>query len=177
MKNTTKILTVAVVLAVLVFAWYKVTHTTEVQVTASPTGTTFNSAKVAAVIFAPATGSATSTSLLNSEVNDRYITDSFVMCRSVGTSKAAYSGGGLDLFRFIVGTTSSAITQNLADVNTRYAANLVLGTSTVDSFTASSTEGVIPGTSRVWPAGSYLTIQSNATNTAVCNVGVRYIGS
>lgn len=158
---------------------YAVHGTPKVQFagTNNAVGTVFNTAKVAQVNITPSSGSATSSSLLNTDATDRYITSSFVMCNTVGTSKTAYTGTGLANLLWRMATTSTAITGALADSNTNYAANDTLATTTVDSFIASTTEGVTAGTSRVWPTGTYLTIQPNATNTGVCTAGVHYIGS
>lgn len=142
-------------------------------------GTTFNTAKVAQVNITPSTGSATSSSILNSDATDRYITNSYVACNTVGTSLTAYTGAGLTSAGWLwrMATTAAAITGALADSNTNYASNAPLSTSTAVSFIASSTEGVLTGNSRIWPTGTYLTIQPNATNTAVCTAGVYYISS
>lgn len=140
-------------------------------------GTVFNTAKVAQVNINPATGSATSSSILNSDATDRYITSSFVACNTVGTSRTAYTGTALANFVWTMATTSTVITGSLADSNANYAANAILATSTPVDFISTTTEGVLQGTSRVWPAGTYLTIQPNATNTSICTAGVHYIGS
>lgn len=142
-------------------------------------GTTFSTAKVAQVNITPATGSATSSSILNNDATDRYIVSSFVSCNTVGTSKTAYTGTGLTSAGWLwrMSTSSAAITGAIADSNTNYAAVDVVSTTTVDSFVSSTTEGIITGTTRTWPTGTYLNIQPNATNTAVCTGGVYYIGS
>jgi len=147
--------------------------------TNSAIATTFGTAKVAQVNINPATGSATSSSILNTDATDRYITSSYVACNTVGTSLTAYTGAGLTSAGWLwrMATTATAITGALTDSNTNYAANASLATSTVVDFVSTTTEGVIQGTSRVWPTGTYLTIQPNATNTAICTVGVHYIGS
>ncbi len=142
----------------------------------SPTGSTFSTAKVAEIVWGSIlSGSATSTSILNTDANDRIITDSFAFCSGTGTSQTAYTGTGLAALLFRAATTSTSAPAIVS--NTNYAANMTIGTSTPNSYNATSTEGVLAGTSRVWPAGSYLTFFSNATNTAACIVGSHYLAS
>lgn len=138
-------------------------------------GTTFNTAKVAAINIAPATAAATSSSILNTDTTDRIIMDSFAACTGFGTSNTAYTGTGLASLLIRMATTSTSAPANLT--NTNYAANLTIATTTAVGYTASSTEGILTGYSRIWPTGTYLTIQPNATNTAACTVGVHYLGT
>lgn len=141
------------------------------------TGTTFNTMKLASIVFTPATGSATSTSILNTDSSDRKIQNFFYDCSSVGTSFTAYTGGGLvsDGVIFSFATTSTAAP---ATPQTTNAINLRVATTTPDSYNTIGTATTTPtALQRVWAAGSYGTISSNATNTASCVVGVTYFAS
>lgn len=140
----------------------------------SAVGTTFNTAKVAQINFSPATASATSTSILNTDESDRYVESAYVACGSVGTSQTAYTGAGLAALVFTAGTT----TANAPATPTASALQSMLvtvSTSTTDSFIATTT--YTSPFSRRWNAGSYMTFFSNATNTAACTVGVHYLAS
>lgn len=141
----------------------------------SPVGTLRSNAKDYTVTFIPATGTATTTSILNSDSTDRYVTNDYIFCTGVGTSKTAYTGTGLASLTFTAATTSTANPTSLT--NTNYILNSSVATSSTVTFVATSTEGVIAGWSRIWPTGTYLTFSSNATNTAICTVGVHTIGS
>lgn len=133
----------------------------------SVTGSTFNTAKVAAIAWAPATSAASSTSILNTDANTRYITDSFVQC--TGTNGQGFT---------MTAATTSVANQGLQG-STNYAANDV-ATTTVASqtmFNASSTEGVPTYTNRLWPSATYLTFDASAVNTGACIAGVHYLGT
>lgn len=140
----------------------------------SPVGTTFNTAKIAAINMTISTASATSSSILNSDASARYITDGFVACTGIGTSLTAVTGAGLATLQFQMATTSTSAPANLG---TNYSERVTLATSSATFYVASTTEGAIAGFSRYWDAGTYLTIQPNATNTAACTVGVHYLAS
>lgn len=147
--------------------------------TGSPAGSSFNSAKFAGetASLASAGENGTSTSILNSDVFDRYITSVVVACNTVGTSKTAYSGGGLANWTITVATTSTAAPATLpSGYNPVLGGVLNVSTSTPNTLVASSTAGV-SSTTLLWAANSYLTFQSNATNTAACTFGANYVGS
>lgn len=151
---------------------------------ASPIGTTFNTAKIAQVSVAPAAPgtNATSTSILNTDVNDRYITSEEGGCENLGTSKTAYTGTGLAALTVSMATSSTAAPASNANPNVVGSIAMTIGTSTVNFVIASSTasNGTTPGSalvSNIWTAGSYLTLTFNATNTAACVIGVRYLAS
>lgn len=171
MKNNIIIAIVSVIVGLAIGYVATELLNNEVSIAGSAVGTTFNTARVAQINFSPATASATSTSILNTDESDRYVGNNvFAYCGSVGTSQTALTGTGLASLTFKAATTSTA---NPAIVtNTNLAVNLTISTSTVDSYTASSTFGY----SR-WKSGSYLTFFANATNTAVCTVGVYYLPS
>lgn len=179
MKNTYIAFGIMFSLCLGVYIGY-VIHTPTIQLAGSSNtaaGTTFSTAKLAQVNFTIATGSATSTSLYNSDSYDRYIVTSFIGCNTVGTSKTAYTGTALAGLTFRMATTATAITTALGDSNINYASVLPFSTTTTVNFVSSSTPGILQGFSSVWDAGTYLTIQPNATNTAVCTGGVYYVGS
>ena len=129
---------------------------------------------IATFAFNPTTGSATSTSVLNSDTQDRVITGSNVFCSGVGTSKTAYTGTGLAQLLFSMATSSTASPNTLS--NTNYVLSDVIATSSTEAYTASTTV-TTPSTAdyRRWAAGSYVTVASNATNTAACIVNVSYL--
>ncbi len=140
----------------------------------SATGSTFNTAKVAAITFAPAAAGATTTGILNTDANDRIVQDSFATCNTLGTSFTAYTGAALAnlIFTAATGTTQAPN----ANTNTNLALNVTIATTTANvQYTASTTFTNIQA--RVWAAGTYMNFASNATNTAVCNVGVHYLAS
>ncbi len=139
----------------------------------SPSGTTFNSAKVAEIVWTPTTNAASSTSILNTDSFARIITDNFTECSPFGTSAANNDIAILQ----IKGATTSISGQGLQG-NANYIASTTLATTAPDTYIASSTEGTIFGTSRIWPSNTYLTFTANATSsTASCVTGVHYLGS
>jgi len=143
----------------------------------SSSGSTFTTAKTAyvAINLASAGANGTSTSILNGDSQDRVVKGVDVACGGVGTSKTAYAGAGLANLFFTLGTTStSAPAAYPAGFNKIGGVDYNLSTSTPNTLIASSTAGVST-TSIVWATGSYLTIFSNATNTATCTAGVTYI--
>lgn len=143
--------------------------------TGSPAGTTFSSAKVAQINVTPSSSSATTTSIQNTDASDRIIEGSFVSCTTAG-SVFAQTAAGVAAWTWKMGTTSTANPAILS--NTNLAADLTVATSsTQDSYLSSTTNPVLP-ISRRWQAGSYLTIETNATSSsAACTVGVHYLAS
>lgn len=134
---------------------------------ASPAGSTFTTSKEASVVYLPATSAASSTSILNTDANNRFITSGTVAC--FGTN----GQGGT----FTVATTTIP---NLGlQGNTNYAENIVATTTTSSllMYTASSTEGVLTYTSRVWPAGVYETVVDSAVTGASCTISLHYVPS
>jgi len=138
-------------------------------------GTTFSTAKVAAINMIPSTASATSSSIYNGDDNDRFVTDAFVACGGVGTSKTAYTGTGLANWTWYAATTTTnAPSDPLSSTATNLAMNVNVSTTTAaDAYTATTTYTQV--FNRRWAAGAYMTFQPNATNTATCNVGVHYL--
>lgn len=184
MNTNTKIVTgvVGVVAVVIAFLLGKsLTNTILLpsnQSVGSAVGTTFSTARVAQVNITPSTGTATSSSILNSDDSDRIITDGFYSCSGMGSSQTAYTGAGLTSSGLILAAaTSSSATPNASSfVLGSYALNVVVATTTVsDSYIATSTYTAV--FTRRWAAGSYLNFFFNATNTAACTVGVHYLAS
>lgn len=186
MTTTTKIVLSALIAAVIaggVYGGYTYLLSPKVEqlAGASAVGTTFQTAKIAQVSVAPATPgtNATSTSILNTDANDRYILSEEVGCEVVGTSKTAYTGTGLAALTLTMATSSTVLTNSTGLGQTVGGVALTIATSSAFFTVASSTSGVgnAAGSSNVWAAGSYLTMQFNATNTAACVIGVRYMSS
>lgn len=146
----------------------------------SPQGSTFTSAKfagVAARLSSPG-ASATSSSLLNSDSNDRIITGLRVGCQSVGTSQTAYTGAGLASLTVFAATTSSSAPATNSNTNKVGGGNITIGTSTATYTIATSSAPTGTGAIyNVWATGTYLTFTVNATNTALCTFGADYIGT
>ena len=144
---------------------------------ASPVGATFANAKFAGVTVSFA--NATTTWIQNQTGNDLYVSATKIGCEGVGTSNTPYTGTGLASWQFTVGTTSSAtqgttIKQSFADVMQ----NFVVSTSTGNLLVSSSTLATATSSNAmVWNAGAYMQFATNATNTAVCTVGVSNFSS
>ncbi len=190
MSNRTFIVLVFLALFVGAVTGYSLSHK-EVSLGTSAVGTTNGTQKIATITFAPATPAATSTSILNSDSNDRIIDEEISYCSGLGSSRVAFSGGGLasNGLTFSAATTSTSAPNTVT--NTNLTLNVSIATTTGFAFvstsspsvittfvdgvpTSTSTQSVI---SRVWASGSYLTFWSNATNTATCTVGVRYFSN
>jgi len=155
---------------------------TKVEQTGSAAGSTFQNAKfyaVAADLSSPGS-TGTSTSVLNGTTNDLYITDIKIGCEGIGTSKTAYTGTGLSALTLKVSTTSTA-SPAAVGTNLVNGATITISTSTPFFTLSTSTVGTAgTGSSSyflVWSAGSYLTFQTNATNTALCTFGANVFSS
>ncbi len=170
MKTSTKIVG-GIVLALVVIGAYifpRSSVTTVVQGNSS-VGASNSDAKIATITMAPLTAAATTTSILNTFGTDLVIESSMAYCTGVGTSKTFLTGAPLASLQLQMATTSVGFLG--LQGNTNFAANLLIATSSVTAYTASSTEGTtIYG--RLWPANTYLSITFNATNTAACTTGV-----
>lgn len=169
MNKTTLILSGAAVLILLMLGvfWYATSHLSVGA--ASPGGSTFGDAKIAAISWNPATSAASSTSILNTDGSSRIIVSSFLSC-------TGQNGQG---FTMTAATTTNPGTTTGLQGSTNYAANDVATTTTGSSnmFVASSTEGVPTYSNRVWPANVYLTFLASATNAGNCTAGVYYLGT
>lgn len=141
----------------------------------SPVGTTFNTAKVAAINLSPQSSAASSTSLFNGDASDRYVTDAFATCTGLTTSFGT-DALGVATLKFFAGTsTTAAPGASIADRSFN-AMNVSLGTSTAYNYVATTTYTVPWG--RIWTTQTYLIFQSNATSSGMtCNVGVHYLQS
>lgn len=169
---------VLVVLGIAIFGAYQYPKQ-HASLGASPSGTTFNDSKTAdiSINLASPGANATSSSVLNGDVNDRFITSEKVLCQGVGTSQTAYTGAGLASLTITIATSSTASPTTNGNTNTLPV--VTIATSTTQFAISSSTAGT-PGNglvTNVWKAGSYISFFANATNTATCIVGVNYSGS
>jgi len=173
---------IALIIAGGVFGGYKYLVTPVQQVAGSPVGTTFNTSKFAGVNVNLANPGAngTSTTILNSDASDRYITSIETGCEGVGTSKTAYTGVGLSALTLSVATTSTANIATNGNANVVGGGTITMGTSTSQFAISTSTNAGANGNPApyfIWGAGTYLDFTFNATNTAACTVGVKYIAS
>lgn len=121
----------------------------------------------------------TSTSILNPDATDRYISSIKAGCEVVGASRTAYSGTGLASLTLSVATSStSGPSSNAGNSNVVGGGTVVIGTSTAQYAVSTSTIGTgSPNIYAVWASGSYLTFTTNATNTATCTFGADYFQS
>lgn len=145
---------------------------------ASPAGTSFNTAKFAGVAVSLANPGAngTSTSILNTDANDRIITGLRAGCESVGTSQTAYTGAGLVSLQVTVATSSTSAPSSNGNTNSVGGGAFVLAT-TSPQFALSSTTQSTSKVYSIWASGSYLTFTANATNTANCTLGADYVAT
>ena len=146
----------------------------------STVGTTFTVQKQLSVIMSLANG--TTTSVVNSNAYDEYLTSFNYACTGVGTSQTAYSGAGLANLTVKAATTTTNLSASTPTSNTAANANLSLTTSNISTSTAttvvaSSSIQDITTSFMIVPAGSYLTFITNATNTATCTFAAEVIGS
>lgn len=147
----------------------------------SPQGSTFSSAKfyAVAVNLASPGANATSSSILNTDANDRYVSSIKLGCEGVGSSNTAFTGGGLAALTVFAATSSTAApANNTFNANKVGGGNITVSTSTTVFAISSSTISV--GSSNVyfvWPTNTYMTFTFNATNTAVCTIGVETLAS
>lgn len=139
----------------------------------SATGTTNNVTSWSSITFLPLTAS--TTSLLNTGASDRAILGSYTMCTSATTVRSYGAGAGLANFTVQAATTSADGSTKGLEGNVNYIVNESVATSTGTGYTASTTEGVIYGISRIWPVNTYLTFITNATTTASCSFGVEWL--
>lgn len=177
MKTSTKVILVAVIVLALIVAY--VYPRNVVLVGASPTGSIFTTAKFASIVvnLANTGANGTSTSILNTDTNDRYVSGFKIGCENVGTSQTAGTGASLAQWKVAVGTTSSASPvafNGYAPLTNGY----VLSTTTVNLVVASTTTAVATSSmAAIWQTNTNMTFFYNATNTAVCTEGVEYFGS
>lgn len=166
---------IAGVLAVIGGYFYPGGTSTIVQSFGTTSGNS-STRSTAGFAFNPTSASATTTSsLLNSDGNDRVITSVDTACSGLGTSQTAYSGSGLAALNFQIATTSTSAPVTLG--NTNYIYNSTIATSSTTFYESTSTPGLTAGNLQVrrWPASTYVTVSSNATNTAACIINVNYL--
>lgn len=176
-KTITSVILAAVIALAIIGGYYFPKY--QILASASPTGSTFGDAKFAGVVVSLATPGAngTSTSILNTDTSDRYVTSTKVGCENIGTSRTAYTGTGLASLQVSIGTTTSANPASFLSF-AAITTGTIIGTSSVNNLFSSSTlQTATTSLSVIWPANTNMTFYFNATNTAVCTVGVDYIGS
>ncbi len=142
----------------------------------SPAGSSFTTPKFygVAVNLASPGSTGTSTSLTNTDANDRYVTGYRYACQGIGSSNTAYSGGGLASLFMKIGTTTTAAPATFSS-NIPVSNGMTIATSTPINSVASSTAQL--GNAALWRSGEILTFYFNATNTATCTIGVDTIAS
>lgn len=161
----------AVVLAGTIYGAYQ--YPQNQLLAGSAVGTTFSTAKVAQVNISPATQSATSSSVLNTDASDRFLEGNyFSSCTGVGTSQTNLTGTGLAALTISMATTSVS---SLGSQGNTQLGVVTVSTSTAFSNNASTT--INTDYRGDWASGTYLTFTFNATNTAACTVGVHYHAS
>lgn len=166
----------AVIICLAIIGGYKYPlQQAQTVIAGSPTGTTFNTVKMAAIVFSL---TSTSTSILNPFGQAVYVRGPRVACNTVGTSKTAFTGAGLASLTMLIGTSSAALTSASTGLNSAAeVGNLTIATSTGNFLLASSTTDTATSTNAIaWGATEYMSFQTNATNTAICTVGVEILG-
>lgn len=126
----------------------------------------------------------TSTSVQNNTGVDVVATELQYYCTGLGTSLLAYTGTGIASVTLKAATTSTTrvgntAASNTAVSNTNTIVSTTIATSSVTTVVASTTPAIAGNVplNDIIPAGSFITFFTNATNTAVCNIGVQIIGS
>lgn len=165
--NNKTFITIGVIVVLIVgifighYFWAK---QSELVGAASPINSTQIGDNFVQTSIAPLSVTGTSTSIFNNSY-DRAITNGYAYCTGV-TAQPAVGAWTLSI------ATSSAAGYT---TNANYAIGaMVIGTTTSYAYVASSTFPVNAITQN-WPAGTYLSFQFNATDTAACTVGVQYI--
>jgi hypothetical protein len=144
---------------------YAMFHQTQTLVGAgSPTGATNGDKQYSSMIVVISSSVSSSTSILNNG-SDRMIQDSFTSCQGLSTASTSVAN--------LLSQIATTSVPNLGlQGNTNYVANMVVPTSSqVSTYVSSTTEGGIQYVSRLWPAGTYLTNNFNATDTGACTWG------
>lgn len=185
MKTLSTIIASVVITSVIVFVALQFANTgNQVAGATSSTGVSFNTARFAGITMSMANVGAngTSTSILNSDSTDRYVTSLKVACQGIGSSFAINTGAGIASLNLTVATSTIANPASLSSANAILASGVISTTSTtllISSSTAPVATGPTATSSyaTVWNTGTYMTFQTNATNTAACTLGVDYIGA
>ncbi len=191
-KNIIYVLGAIVIAGAILGAYLFPVAQTPVAIGTSPTGTTFSSQKIAAIAFVPSAAGATTTSILNTDANDRYVTSNFVNCTNATTSYTAITGGGLANLIIKAATTSTNAPAVVGNTNLAMNDTVATGTSAAGGaafpvvMVSSTSLPASPAVTNnvgagafafLWASGSYLSFWANATNTAACIVGVQYSAS
>src|ERR1700694_2136690 len=161
------VLALGIALVITGVIWFLVNKQAPVMLGSSPVGTSFNDAKVSAIAInlANVGANGTSTSILNTDAGDRYVSSVELACEGVGTSKTAYTGTGLAGLQMNVGTTSTAAPATFVSAMP-LASAIAFATSTSNFILSSSTLAIATSSNAmVWNANSYMTFNFNATNT------------
>lgn len=171
----------ALVIAAAIYGAYQYPQVPQILGTTSQGGqsSTANYYSVAANLASPG-ANATSSSILNTSTNDRYVSSIKTGCGNVGSSKTAYTGAGLAALTLSVATSSTAAPATNGNTNYVGGGSITIGTSTAQFAISTSTIGASVGSNAayiMWKAGSYMTFTFNATNTAACTVGVEAFSS
>lgn len=141
---------------------------------ASPSGSTFGDSKIAFTSWFPASNAATSTSMLNTDGNDRIINTLDYWCSSL----TSVNGAPLTSTGWIFTAATTSVANQGLQGSTNYVLSTTVATTTAELWVSSSTPG---NTSTVdyrrWAPNTYLTINSNASSTANCTIGISYRGT
>ncbi len=151
----------------------------------SPGNATFLGQPAASVIFNLSAG--TTTSILNTDASDRYITTFQASCSGITSIVAPYLGvnSSIGYFGIRAATTTfnaatGTPTANVLVSNSNFAASTTVATSSAITVMSTSTAAATMNSnqfSQEWAAGSYLTFITNATSSGTCTVGVMYLPS
>lgn len=180
-KNNILVFVVAVIIGLIV--GYSFAPVQVENVSTSPAGTQSSTANFYSITV-DMSQVATTSSILNTSSNDKFVTGIRAGCESIGTSKTYTTGSGLAILTLTVATSSTA-----SPVTTRTNTQIVGGSAiTISTSTAnfviSSSTAIGPveaygssAVNNIWASGSYMTFYTNATNTAHCTFGVDTINS
>lgn len=154
---------------------FTLNKTEEVAVGTSPTGSTFSTARIGEIVQTPVSAAATSSSIQNTDANDRVILDAGVYCEGVG-NWFAQTGAGLATLSYWAATSSTNAPSTGIIGAPLAAMNVTVATATSKTYAATSTS--YSNFARIWNTGSYLTFQPTGTSTtAVCTPFVHYIAT
>lgn len=187
--NTKNVLAIVIALVVAggIYGGYKYLITppvTPVSIGSSDAGSTFGNAKQAAIavnLASPGTNG-TTTFITNNDTNDRFVSSVELGCENIGTSQTPYTGAngaGVSTLQMTVGTgTASTIVGGIPQSFSKVVTAMVIPTSTANYLVSSSTSAnnlASTTLSTIWHSGESMIFGINATNTAQCTIGVRYI--
>lgn len=181
MKNLAPKIVIVLVLIIAIAGGYEYPKFHYSVGVVSPAGTTNSTFQIASVNITPLTAAATSTSLLNNTTIDRSVTGLDIFCQGLGVSNQFSIGqtGGLTLSNLVLQTATTTVPnegfQGASSLSIYASTTIATTTPLGTTFTSTSTEGVVTGINRIWPAGTYWTIDFNATNTAACTVSTKFI--